>query len=323
MSSAAVVAEALRARRRFILTSHARPDGDAVGSQVALALALDHLGKEVRLVDRDPVPAPYRDFPAVDRIEVAPRADGDADAVVVLECSDLTRPQIEGLDRPFIVNIDHHLGNEMYGTVNWFDVSAAACGEMVADVIDALGVPWSPDMAAHLYLAIATDTGSFRYGPVSARTFEICRRIVETGVDTSALSRRIFDSYSVGRVLLTGALLNAMELHHERQLAYLYFDDEILTTCGATADDAEGLVNLPLGADQVVATILCKRQPDRSVRVSLRSKGEIDVRAVALHWQGGGHRNAAGCTLSGEFATAKPALLAAMKAAIDERRPAR
>jgi phosphoesterase RecJ-like protein len=315
--SAAGIAAALRARQTFILTSHARPDGDAIGSQLALAFALRAIGKTVRLVNRDPVPGPYRDFPGVSDIEYSPKVQGAADAVVTLECSDLTRPGLEGLEPYFIINVDHHLGNAMYGDENWFDAGAAACAEMVADIIDALGVEWTQDIASHLYLGIATDTGSFRHGPVSARTFEICRRIAATGVDPSALSRRIFDSFGIGRVKLTGAMLNRMELIHDGKIALLEFDDELLATCGATADDTEGLVNLPLGAREVAAVALFKRQNDGTVRVSLRSKGAVDVRAVAGVWGGGGHTNAAGCTLTGDFRTAKRALVSALMRALE------
>ena len=314
--SAAEVAGALRARQSFVLTSHARPDGDAVGSQLALALALDRLGKVVRLVDKDPVPAPYRAFPGVDRIEIAASVSGPADAAVILECSSLPRTELAGLEPYFLINIDHHLGNTNYGAVNWFDESAAACGEMVADIIDELGVPWTPDIARHLFLAVATDTGGFRHGHLTARTFEVCRRIAGTGVDPAVLSREIFDSYSIGRVRLTGALLNAMELHHDQQIAVLYFDDAMLDACGATIDDTDGLVNLPLGAKDVLAVALVKRQTDGTHRVSLRSKGAVDVRAVAQQWNGGGHTNASGCTMGGEYESAKAAIVAALGEAI-------
>ncbi len=317
MSSAVAIAAALRERQSFLLTSHARPDGDAIGSAMALALALDALGKSVRIVNRDPVPEPYRVFPAVDRIEVAEEVTHEADALVVMECSDLTRPGVAGLDRYFAINIDHHLGNTMYGAVNWFDGSACACGELVADVIDALGVAWTPDIAAHLYLAISTDTGGFRYGPISPRTFEVCRRIADTGVNPSGLARQIFDSHSIGRVRLTGAMLNAMELHHGDRLAVLAFDDGLLASCGATQDDTEGLVNLPLGARGVEAVALFKRVGADTWRVSLRSKGHVDVRAVAAQWQGGGHTNASGLTITPASPEARDALLAALSDAID------
>jgi phosphoesterase RecJ-like protein len=315
--SAEAVAAALRARQSFILTSHARPDGDAVGSQLALAFALRALGKTVRLINRDPVPAPYADFPGVGTIELASRVDAPADAVVTLECSDLSRPGLDGLDAYFVINVDHHLGNQMYGVVNWFDGGAAACAEMVADIIDALGVTWTPDMAAHLYLGIATDTGSFRHGPISARTFDICRRIALAGVEPAALARRIFDSFGIGRVKLTGIMLSRMELVHEGRLALLQFDDALLAACGATIDDTEGLVNIPLGAREVSAVALFKRQADGTTRVSMRSKGAVDVRTVAGIWHGGGHTNASGCTLTGDFEAARQTLVAALVRAID------
>jgi phosphoesterase RecJ-like protein len=314
MSAAAQVAAAIAARQSFILTSHARPDGDAVGSQLALALALEALGKSVRLVDRDPVPEPYRVFPHTGRIELADRIAGAADAIVLLECSDPKRPELAGLDGGFLINIDHHPGNTMYGAVNWFDGTAAACGEMVADVIDALGVPWTPDIAAHLYLAIATDTGGFRFGFISARTFDICRRIVLAGADPAALSRLIFDSYSLGRVKLTGRLLAGMELHDHCRIAVLYIDDAVLAACGATMDESEGLVNLPLSATEVSAVALFKRQAGDRFRVSLRSKGAVDVSAVARNWSGGGHKNAAGLEITGDYEPAKLAVVQAIAA---------
>ena len=317
MSSASAIAAALRERQSFLLTSHARPDGDAIGSELALAFALDSLGKSIRIVNHDPIPAPYRPLPGVDRIEVADRSVHDADALVVMECGDLTRPGVAGLERYFTINIDHHLGNTMYGDVNWFDASACACTELVAEVIDALGVTWTREIATHLYLGITTDTGSFRYGSVTARTFDICRRIAQAGVEPSALSRQIFDSNSIGRVRLTGAMLNAMELHHGNRLAVLSFDDALLASCGATADDTEGLVNLPLGARDVDAVALFKRVDADTWRVSLRSKGKVDVRAVAGIWQGGGHTNASGLTISPASAEARAALIHAMGEAIN------
>ncbi len=321
--SVASVADAIRARESFVITSHARPDGDAIGSSLALALGLEQLGKRVTVVLRDPAPRTFQGFPAIDRLTVAERVDIPADAAIVLECSDITRPGVTGLDRYTVINIDHHLGNAMYGAVNWFDVGAAACAELVAELLDVLGVTWTPAIASHLYLGISTDTGGLRYGPISARTYDTCRRIVETGVDTPRLSRQIFESYSIGRVRLTGALLNAMTLHHDQQVAVLAIDDDLLQRCGATIDDTEGLVNLPLGASEVLAVALLKKQGDGSWRVSLRSKGDVDVRSVAMQWQGGGHKNASGCTVAGEQDTVVSTLVAAIATALDSARQTR
>jgi len=319
--SAADVAAAIRRHDAFLLTSHARPDGDAIGSQLAMAFALDALGKRVRLVNHDAVPAAYRHFPGTDRIVVTSAAEPltdlpSAEATIVMECGDLSRPEVTGLERPTVINIDHHLGNSMYGSVNWFDLSAAACAEMVADVIDALGVTWTTEIAAHLYLGIATDTGGFRHGPISARTFEICARIAATGISTAKLSGEIFDSFGIGRIRLTGALLNAMELHHGARLAVLYYDDEVLEACGATSDDTDGLVNLPLGAKDVLAVALVRKRTATEYRVSMRSKGDVNVRNVAIAHGGGGHINAAACSVPGSRESVTAAIVQAIGTAL-------
>ena len=311
-TSAQAVAAAIRERDVFIITSHARPDGDAVGSSMALALALDAIGKRSRVVLKDAVPAPYAGFPALGRIERRDRVDGPADAVIVMECSDLSRPEVAGLDAYYIINVDHHEGNRMYGALNWFDDSAAACAELVAEIIDVLEVPWTRDIAAHVYLAISTDTGGLRYGPISERTFELCRRVAATGLETAKLSRQIFDNYSLGRIRITGALLAGMTLHHGNRVAMLALNDDLLKQCGATVDDTEGLVNLPLAASEVVAVALLKRQTETVFRVSLRSKGAVDVRTVAGLWGGGGHHNAAGCTITGTEAEVGALIVAAL-----------
>jgi phosphoesterase RecJ-like protein len=322
MSLSNVVA-AIQSRQSFVLTSHARPDGDAIGSQMALGLALESLGKTVRWVDHDPAPQPYRDFPSVDRIEVTSTFQGQVDAVIVMECSSLARTEVAGfnLDGRFVINVDHHGGNTMYGAVNWFDESAAAVCEMTAEVIDALGVKWTPEIATHLYLGISTDTGSFRHANMTPRTFEICRRIAEAGVNPADLARRIYDSFSIGRVTLTGEMLHAMELHHGHRFAILYYDDELLKKCGATTDDTDGLVNIPLGAKDVQAVALIKQQSAGDFRVSLRSKGDVDVLAVAQRWGGGGHRNAAGCSMTARgLDQVRESLIAALAPALGARK---
>src|SRR6185437_5676568 len=156
------------------LSSHARPDGDSIGSQLALAYALRQLGKTVTIVNKDRAPGPLLAFPGVSDIVVADRVDGDFDAAVILECGDLDRTGVAGLDRSFVINIDHHPGNSGYGQLTWFDPRAAACGEMVFDLVRTLAVPLTLEIATHVYVAILTDTGSFHYSSISPRTFEIC-----------------------------------------------------------------------------------------------------------------------------------------------------
>lgn len=165
-------------RQRFVLTSHVRPDGDAIGSQLAMAYALRHLGKQVRIVNRDLAPPALSGFPGVADIEIAETVDDPGDAVIVMESGALLRTGVAGLERGFIINIDHHLGNTMFGAVNWFDVSASACGEMVFGLVRELGVPLTYDIALHVYIAILTDTGSFHYSNITPRTFNIDRKSV-------------------------------------------------------------------------------------------------------------------------------------------------
>jgi bifunctional oligoribonuclease and PAP phosphatase NrnA len=293
------IADAIHARTRFVLSSHARPDGDSIGSELAMAYALRTLGKEVAVVNADPAPPPLMQFPGVPEITVAPAVDGTYDAAIIMECSDLARTGVSGLDRSFVINIDHHPGNTGYGQINWFDSGAAACGEMVFDLIRALHVPLSRDIATHIYLAILTDTGSFHYSSISPRTFDICRETLEAGVDPVLVARNVYDSNSMGRLKLFGAVLSAMQLDSAGRIAVVYLDHEMAREAGGTYEDTEGLINLPLTVKEIEAVVFFKQAEGAEYRVSLRSKGDIDIGAVAKEFGGGGHRNAAGCTVTG------------------------
>jgi phosphoesterase RecJ-like protein len=312
------IADEIRKRQRFVLSSHVRPDGDAIGSQLAMAFALWRLGKEVRLVNRDPAPAPMMVFPGVSRIEVAGRIDDPGDAVIVMECGDLTRTGVDGFERGFVINIDHHLGNSNYGALNWFDGTAAACGEMVFELIAELGVPLTPDIATHIYVAILTDTGSFHYSSISPRTFDICRQCVEAGIDPPAIAGAIFDSNSLGRLKLFGAVLSKMELDATGRVATVYVDQKLAQECGGTYEDTEGIVNLPLTVKEIEAVAFFKEAGPDDWRVSMRSKGEIDVNAVAKEFGGGGHKNASGCSARGSFRELKQIFQDKLLAAIEK-----
>jgi phosphoesterase RecJ-like protein len=296
---AARIADALRERQRFLITSHLKPDGDSIGSQMAMAYALRALGKDVRVVNRDQAPPALLLFPGVDGIEIADRVEGGFDAVIVMECGDLARTGVQGLDPYFIINIDHHPGNAMFGAINWFDRGAAACGEMVFDVIEALGVRLAPEIAVHIYVAILTDTGSFHYSSISPRTFDICRQTLEAGVDPVAVARSVFDSNNIGRLRLFGAVLGSVELEDAGRLATIYLDRAMARAAGGTYDDTEGLINLPLTVKEIQAVVFFKEVDHSQYRVSLRSKGGIDVGEVAKRFGGGGHKNASGCTVDG------------------------
>lgn len=299
------IADEIRKRHRFVITSHVRPDGDAIGSQLAMAYALRSLGKDVRIVNRDAPPAPLLAFPGVAAIEVSERIDDPGDAVLVMECGDLTRTGVAGLESGFVINIDHHPGNTMYGAINWFDLSASACGEMVFDLVRELGVPLTTEIATHVYVAILTDTGSFHYSNITPRTFDICRECVEAGVNPPAVARSIFDSNNLGRLKLFGAVLSRMELDATGRLATVFVDQALARDCGGTYEDTEGLINLPLTVKDIQAVVFFKESGPDQWRVSMRSKGDVDINAVAKQFGGGGHKNASGCTVHGRFADLK------------------
>ena len=314
--------DALRGGTRFVLSSHARPDGDSIGSQLALAHALDTLGKLVRIVNRDALPAYLATLPGADRIEVADALPADVagsfDAAVILECGSLERTEVRGLDRQPILNIDHHAGNAMYGAINWFDTSAAACAELVHDLIAALGVELTPAIGEALYAGILTDTGGFRHANITARTFDICRHIAACGVDVARVASDVYQSSTLGKLRLTGRLLDAMRLEGGGRVALLEVDDTLLRETGCPADDLDGVINLPLAARDVAAVIMVKTL-DGVTRISLRSKGTVDVRSVAAAFGGGGHRNAAGCSLdapSAQTAVVVTQTVAAVEAAV-------
>ena len=320
-STRAEVAAAIRARQRFVITSHVRPDGDAIGSALAMAYALRQLGKEVRVLFKDPPPAPLLVFPGVDGIEITSRTDDPGDAVLIMECGDVPRTGIEGLAAGFVINIDHHPGNLMYGAMNWVDLSAAACGELVYELIRELGVPLSLESATHIYVAILTDTGSFHYSSITSRTFDICRHCMEVGIDPPAIARSIFDSNNLGRLKLFGAVLSRMELDDSGRIATVYVDQRLATECGGTYEDTEGLINLPLTVKEIQAVVFFKEFGPGDWRVSLRSKGDIDVNAIAKQFGGGGHKNASGCSATGSLESLKRVFRDKLAAAIDKAVP--
>jgi phosphoesterase RecJ-like protein len=313
------IADAIRGGRRFVLSSHSRPDGDSIGSQLAMAYALRAMGKTAHLVNKDRAPAPLLAFPGVQNIEIAGRVEGEFDWAIIMECGDLARTEVAGLDRFSVINIDHHPGNTGYGAITWFDPAAAACGEMVFDLIGALGVGLSKDIATHIYLAILTDTGSFHYSGITPRTFDICRQTLEAGVDPVLIARAVYDSNNMGRLKLFGAVLSAMKIDSTGRIAIVYLDQAMAREAGGTYEDTDGLINLPLTVKEIQAVIFFKQAEGDEYRVSMRSKGAIDIGAVAKEFGGGGHKNAAGCTATGALDSLQEIFVARVERAIESQ----
>lgn len=307
----------LRAASRVVVSSHERPDGDAIGSGMAMTLALRALGKDARMVMCDRPAAYLQPFPAVDTLWIAPVVTETFDAAVIMECSDLSRTGVSGLERSPVINIDHHPGNAKYGAVNWVDESAAACGELAYTLIRALDAPFTADIATHIYLAILTDTGSFHFSHLSTRTYDIAARCVEAGADPEWIARTHYDSNRMARVRLFGSVLSGMIVGDSGRVAVLTITPEMAAAADGSYDDTEGLINFPLSVKEMEAVAFFKQAetPERW-RVSLRSKGAVNVGALAEARGGGGHKNAAACTLTGPIDVLRRDLQQALEHAV-------
>jgi bifunctional oligoribonuclease and PAP phosphatase NrnA len=301
MSIVDEIASFLLERNRFLITSHARPDGDSVASQLALAAALIQLGKSVEILNADPPPPNYRMLPEIDRLRVGRRAEGAFDASIVLECNNLERTEVENLEGYPAVNIDHHPVNDRFGVLNWVDPSASAVGEMLFHLFRALPLRMTPEIAANLYTAILTDTGSFQFSNTRAETFRVAAELVEAGADPGRVARDVMMNQSESRLRLLARLLGTLEFDTSRRVAWITLDRRMLDETGAAENDTEGLVNYPLSVDRVEVCAFFREIDAESYRVSLRSKGDLDVGGLAQQFGGGGHRNAAGLTAEGRY----------------------
>jgi bifunctional oligoribonuclease and PAP phosphatase NrnA len=309
----AQVLETLRQGDRFLVCSHARPDGDAVGSMLAFGMLLEQMGKTADLVTADQVPVLYRRLPGAEKIRTAASVGGAYDAAILLECDSVERAGLAGLEDFVLVNIDHHISGRAYAQLNWIDCDAASVGELVYRLAKAAGATVTAEMAACLYTTILTDTGSFSYGALSERTFALARELVQAGADPIRLAQDVYYSVPASKVVLLGAALN--NLQREDRLAWLWITLEDMKRAGAAEEDCEGIVNFALSIAGVEAAVFLRELPDGQIRLSLRSKGAVNVAAIAERLDGGGHENAAGCTLEGPLGRALGEIL-------DELRPA-
>jgi phosphoesterase RecJ-like protein len=308
------IASHIRSGQRFFVSSHQRPDGDAIGSAVGLALALRAMGKEAQAVFDATPPHYLQPFPAVDGILISREVHETRDASIIMECSSLERTGVTGLERSPVLNIDHHVGNTLYGALNWVDESAAACTELVISLIDALDAPFTRDVATHIYLGLLTDTGSFHFSHLSARSFEIARRCVEAGANPQWIARTHYDSNTLGHVRIFGAVLNTLELDASGTIALLTVTKTALAAANASLDDTEGIINFPLSVKDIQAVAFFKEGEGGDWRISMRSKDEVDVGSIARSFGGGGHRNAAGCSVRGELPALQRQFLALLAA---------
>ena len=316
-AAAGQVADRIRQGNRFLITSHRNPDGDALGSGLALQRLIRKMGKEASVVVRDGFGAPLRNIPGSDEVSITDTLPSDYpnayDALFTMECPEVARCGYPILPGP-VINIDHHLGNEMYGEVNYLDIEAPSVGEMILQLNrHHLRLPLDRETAIAMYVSLASDTGFFRYHNTTLRTFEAAEELVRAGVVPGDVSLWINESASRGSIKLLGLCLTTLEFAADGRIATIELPKRFFIEAGATPEDTEGIVNYGRMIDGVLISALLKEGDENSTRVSLRAKPGPDVQAVASMFGGGGHKAASGCTIPLPLGEAKTKLVSILK----------
>jgi phosphoesterase RecJ-like protein len=318
--SIAALLTLIRERQSFLITSHARPDGDAIGSAVGLMHLLDALGKDVQVAFADPIPLIYGYLPSVARVtHTLPTAPPDA--AILLECDSIARTGFNCIPARLTINVDHHKSGRDFADFNWIDPQASAVGAMIYDLAVASGIEISAALATCLYTAVLTDTGSFTYSATTAKTFALAEHLVASGANAHQVAQAVYFSNPPSKIRVLGLALNNMVLEGEVAHAWITLDE--MARAGAVPEDCEGVVNYLIGIAGIETAAFLREllaaNGETEYRTSLRSKGSVDVSAVAERFGGGGHRNASGCTLAGPLDFARARVVAELHAASHSR----
>ena len=309
------VVELIENKQSFGITTHIKPDGDGVGSSLGLCWLLRSLGKSAEVIVRGDIPIAYRSLPGADEIRDVENIDKKYDAVFVIECSDLERPGIDGLENELTVNIDHHATSEHFGSINWIDPTASAVGEMIYNLCKAIGGRITREIAECVYMALVTDTGSFHFSNTTDRTLKVASELIKAGVRPAEISEAVYNNYPWSRIELMRQVLDTVERRGE--IATLRQTLKMREVAGAVDGDNNGFVNIPLAARDILAVVYMREVGPETYRVSLRSKGDINVARVAEKFGGGGHRNAAGLKVEGNWDEREAELVEAVREAVE------
>jgi len=300
------VARLIRSKKTFVLTTHVNPDGDGLGAQSALYVALKRLGKKVHIVNHDPLPPRYFFLPFADSYRQSDKIPAH-DVCVVMDAGDFTRIR-EGVRREefkILVNIDHHYSNNYYGDYNLVMPKVAATGEVVYRLIQQLKVKIDKPITESIYVSLVTDTGGFRNSNTTPDALRLAAELMEKGADASEVNRKIFSGISKEAMELNRVSLGKIKLYDAGRIGTMTLSQSDLKKTGAVDDDTENLVNQIGKIDTVKISAFLKERTDGRVKLSLRSGNEkVNVANIAKHFQGGGHAYAAGAVLAGPLKTA-------------------
>lgn len=319
------IGRTLLGHSRLLVVSHLRPDGDAYGSSIAMALMLKSLGKSVTLWNEDGLLPRFAFLPGSEHLDSPPSSGTcDFDCVVCLDTS--VRARVGARTLAAIgafkdwVNLDHHLSNDRFGNVCHVDADVPATGEVLHDLFSANGWHITADIATNLFVAISTDTGSFQYlqGPrKGSKTFSVATGLIATGINVADISSRVYDSVSRKRIELQKRAFSGLAFSSDNRISHLGVTLQDIADSHAEPDDTEGFVEIARGIDGVTAAAFFEELPEGMIRVSLRSKDpKVNVCDVASRFGGGGHRMAAGARIRGDLATVRQAVIQALEEAL-------
>lgn len=317
------IVEVLKERDDFLITAHVNPEGDSVGSQIALWIMLEKMGKNAVMVQQDPVPSNLRFLKGAGSLMRQIPEDLVPRTVVVLDCpvKERTGKVARALSgEEFIVNIDHHVSNEYFGDINWVEPGVSSVGEMVFHLAVEAGIEIDADMANPLYTAILTDTGMFNYSNTSRATHEIAGRLISCGAEAQRVHANVYESKTFKEVRLLGRVLTTLEVDDAGKIAHMVLTREMYREEGIDAAATDEFINFPRSIEGVEVAIFFKEDAsfERRVNISFRSKGKYDVNVLASRFGGGGHPKASGCVIDCALEDAREKVLAEARRLIEE-----
>lgn len=310
------IIEAINKGQSFLVTSHVRLDGDALGSELALYLMLRDLGKKAVIYNQDDTPEHYRFLPAAENIVHEPGDIEQYDSIFVLDCSELERvgEAAEKIGKTKkLINIDHHISNNGFCELKWIDARASSTGELIFRLMQEMGFPLTQDICTNLYTAILTDTGGFRYSNTRQEALWAAGTLVEHGADPQWISENIYESDPPSKLKLRVRALETLSLDMERKVGSLTVTNEMLQETGASMDYTDGFVDIPRAVQGIEIAVFYSQLNGNGFKISLRSKGKLNVEKVAKKFGGGGHVNAAACRIEGDIDSVKSKIMEAIK----------
>lgn len=313
------IIDTIKEAKSVCILPHISVDGDGLGSSLALGLALKKLSKTVKVILEEEVPGIYGFLPGMEIVSTDTEGHGIYDLAIALDTGDMKRLGKRSAvfeNAKITANVDHHQTNTGFAVYNYVNTGSAAAGEIVYQMINMLGLDTDTDMAVCLYVAIATDTGGFRFSNTTSVTYEIAGSLVSKGINVAEISQRVFDTTSLEKVKLMEKAIGSLELHENGKAAFITITDDMLKSVGAGEEDSDGLVNIGRNIKGVEVAAMFRQRDNGEVKVNLRSNTYVDVAAIANRYSGGGHKKAAGCIIREDVREVKRLLLQNIKEAL-------